>query len=115
MVLANIDILTCDEVQLLADCSQPVFVLEIPTVAQALIARGLLHSIPAICQHSDHRCFILAATGVGRRCMEAWIERHGTEASGSERYDAPVVQVLSAASAVRVESLVTRRPKRNLN
>jgi hypothetical protein len=115
MVLANINILTCDEVQLLADCCQPVFVLEVSVTAQALIARGLLHSLPAVCQHSNHRCFILATTGTGRWYLEAWIERHGNEASDSARYDAPAVQVLSAASAVRAESLVSRRQRRNLN
>ena len=75
MVLAAIDPLVFQEVQLLADCFGPVFVIEIPSVAQALILRGLLRSFPAV--HSNRTCFLLAITETGRSYVETWIEQHG--------------------------------------
>ena len=99
MLLANIDVLTSEEVQLLADCSQAVFVLEIPPVAEMLIQRGLLLRFPAVCQHSSHQCFLLAATESGRLHVDGWIERHGNEASAPAGCVAPAVLTLSAAAA----------------
>jgi hypothetical protein len=75
MVLAAIDPLALREVQLLADCFGPVFVIEIPIVAHALILRGLLRSFPAV--QSNRTCFLLAITETGRSYVETWIEQHG--------------------------------------
>jgi hypothetical protein len=74
MALAAIDPLVSREIQLLADCFGPVFVIEIPIVAHALIVRRLLRSFPAV--HSNRTCFLLAATETGRSCVETWIEQH---------------------------------------
>ena len=87
MVLVDIDVLTSEEVQLLADCSRPVFVLEISTIAEALILRGLLRPFRAVCQQSNRQCFLLAATERGRLYMDAWIEWDGNDASDSAGYD----------------------------
>jgi hypothetical protein len=75
MVLAAIDPLVFDEVQLLADCFGPLFVTEIPIVAEALILRGLLRAFPAL--HRTRTCFLLAITETGRSYVETWIEQHG--------------------------------------
>ena len=72
MVLVDIDVLTSEEVQLLADCFRPVFVLEISTIAEALILRGLLRPFRAVCQQSNIQCFLLAATESGRLYMDGW-------------------------------------------
>ena len=75
MVLAAIDSLVFEEVQLLADCFGPLFVIEIPIVAETLILRGLLQAFPAM--HRTRTCFLLAITGTGRSYVETWIEQHG--------------------------------------
>lgn len=82
MVLAAIDLLTFEEVQLLdeevqllADCFTPVFTTEIPIAAEALILRGLLR---AFAVQEPHACsFLLVITEDGRSQVEAWIEQHG--------------------------------------
>jgi hypothetical protein len=76
MCLAATAVLSCEEVQLLADCSHPLFVLEIPSAAEALMRRGLLRSFGALCQYSDRSCFLLAVTESGRSHVAAWIAQH---------------------------------------
>ena len=83
MRLAENNDLSVQEVHLLANCSQPVFVLEISSVAEGLILRDLVRSFPAVCQHSKRHCYLLAATDKGRRYVEEWIERHVSDASES--------------------------------
>ena len=75
MVLAAIDPLVFDEVQLLADCFGPLFVTKIPIVAEALILRGLLQAFPAV--HTTRTCFLLTITETGRSYVETWIGQHG--------------------------------------
>jgi hypothetical protein len=75
MVLAAIDSLAFEEVQLLADCFGPLFVIEIPIVAETLILRGLLQAFPAV--QKTRTCFLLAITETGRSYVETWIELHG--------------------------------------
>lgn len=75
MVLAAIDALVFEEVQLLADCFGPLFVIEIPIAADTLILRGLLQAFPAV--ERTRTCFRLAITEMGRSYVETWIERHG--------------------------------------
>jgi len=75
MVLAAIDSLVFEEVQLLADCFGPLFVIEIPIVAEALILQGLLQAFPAA--HRTRSCFLLAITETGRTYVQTWIEQHG--------------------------------------
>jgi hypothetical protein len=74
MVLAAIDPLVFEEVQLLADCFGPLFVIEIPIVAETLIPRGLLQAFPAV--HRTRTCFLMAITETGRSYVETWIEQH---------------------------------------
>lgn len=75
MVLAATYPLVLAEIQLLADCFGPLFVTEIPVVADALILRGLLQASPAV--HASRTCFLLAITETGRSHVEIWIGRHG--------------------------------------
>ncbi len=76
MCLAATAVLTCEEVQLLADCSHPLFVLEISSTAEALMRRGLLRSFGALSEYSDRSCFLLAVTESGRSHVAAWIAQH---------------------------------------
>lgn len=75
MVLAAMDPLVFDEIQLLADSFGFLFVIEIPIVADGLILRGLLRAFPAV--HNTRSCFLLAITEMGRSHVETWIEQHG--------------------------------------
>ena len=99
MLLANVDVLTSQEVQLLADCYQAVFVLEISPIAEGLIQRGLLRLFRAVFQTGSRQCFLLAATESGRLYVDGWIERHSNDACTSAGCGAPAVQTLSAAAA----------------
>jgi hypothetical protein len=74
MVLAATDSLVFAEVQLLADCFGPLFVAEIPIVAETLILQGLLQ-VSAV--HTTRTCFLLATTETGRSYVETWIGQHG--------------------------------------
>jgi hypothetical protein len=84
MVLAAIDALVFEEVQLLADCFGPLFVIEIPIVAEALILRGLLQAFPAM--ERTRTCFRLAITETGRSFVETWIELHGKHRHRKEKH-----------------------------
>jgi hypothetical protein len=75
MALAAIDPLCFEGVQLLADCFSPLFVTEIPIVAEALIPLGLLRAFPAI--YRTRTCFFLSITEMGRSYVETWIGQHG--------------------------------------
>jgi len=66
-------VLTLEQVQLLADCIEPVLVLEIPVAAEALMHRGLLISSELTCDQFD--CHVLAVTERGRSYVTAWVER----------------------------------------
>ena len=74
--LADARTLSFEQVQLLADCFEPVLTLQIPTNAQALICKGLLRSFEAICEHSQRPCFLLSATEEGRKFVDRWIGLH---------------------------------------
>jgi hypothetical protein len=65
--------LTVEQVQLLADCIEPVLVLEIPASADMLMHRGLLVSSECICNQGS--CHVLAVTERGRSYVSAWVER----------------------------------------
>jgi len=66
-------VLTLEQVQLLADCIEPVLVLEIPVAAEALMHRGLLVSSEVNCDRLD--CHVLAITEQGRSYVTTWVER----------------------------------------
>lgn len=72
MHLADIGPLSWEDAQLLADCLQPVFVLELTPASESLIQRELLHAFPAICQHSKLACFVLTTTDKGWRHAAAY-------------------------------------------
>ena len=73
MHLADIRLLSREDAQLLADCLQPVFVLELTPISKSLIQRELLHAFPAICQHSQLTCYVLTTTDKGGAYVAAWI------------------------------------------
>jgi hypothetical protein len=65
--------LTLAQVQLLADCIQPVLVLEIPPAAETLIYRGLL--VTSEISLDRLPCHVLAVTERGRSYVTAWVGR----------------------------------------
>ena len=65
--------LTLEQIQLLADCIEPIVVLNIPPAAETLIHRGLLLSSDCNCDQLS--CHILAVTERGRSYVTAWVER----------------------------------------
>jgi hypothetical protein len=65
--------LTLEEIQLLADCIEPVLVLEIPAAAETLIHRGLL--VMSEISRDPLPCHVLAVTERGRLYVTAWVER----------------------------------------
>jgi hypothetical protein len=65
--------LTLEQVQLLADCIEPVVVPEIPAAAELLMNRGLLVSSKVTSDRLS--CYFLAITGRGRSYVTAWVER----------------------------------------
>jgi len=107
MRLANNDVLTSEEVQLLANCSEPVYVPEISTVAEALILRGLVRPFCAVCQHNNRRCFLLVASEKGRLYIQEWIERHGNDSSDSVGNGDPMVQIPSASWVTPLSALAS--------
>jgi hypothetical protein len=72
MSLAN-GFLTLEQVQLLADCVEPVLVLEIPAAAETLIHRGLL--VSSEISRDPVPCHVLAVTERGRSYVTAWVGR----------------------------------------
>lgn len=65
--------LTAEQVQLLADCNEPVLVPEIPKAAEALMDRGLL--VSSNVSYDQFSCYFLAVTQRGRSYVTAWVER----------------------------------------
>ena len=65
--------LTLEQIQLLADCIEPVLVLEVPSAAETLIHRGLL--VTSQISRDPLPCYVLAVTGRGRSYVTAWVER----------------------------------------
>jgi len=65
--------LTLAQIQLLADCIEPVLVLNIPPAAETLIHLGLLVSSDSNCDQRS--CHILAVTERGRSYVTAWVGR----------------------------------------
>jgi len=66
MYLADVAFLSLEEVQLIADGCQPLFVLELTPLIKKLIERGMLCLIHDRCPHSQQSCFVLATTQMGR-------------------------------------------------
>lgn len=66
-------LLTLEQVQLLADCFEPVLVLELPAAAETLIGRGLL--VMSQISLDPLPCHILAVTERGRSYATAWVGR----------------------------------------
>jgi len=56
--------LTLEQIQLPADCIEPLLVLKIPPAAETLIHRGLL--VSSYCNCDQLSCHILAVTKRGR-------------------------------------------------
>jgi hypothetical protein len=61
--------LTPEQLRLLADCIEPVLVLNIPPAAETLIHRGLL--VSSYCDCDQLSCHILAVTKRGRSYVTA--------------------------------------------
>jgi hypothetical protein len=65
--------LTFEQIQLLADCIEPVLVLEIPAAADTLIHLGLL--VTSEISRDPVPCHVLAVTERGRSYVTAWVQR----------------------------------------
>jgi len=65
--------LTLEQIQLPADCIEPLLVLKIPPAAETLIHRGLL--VSSYCNCDQLSCHILAVTKRGRSYVVAWVGR----------------------------------------
>jgi hypothetical protein len=78
MRLAGVDVLTWGEVQLLADCYEPVYVVERPRAVKRLTKRGLLCMFATTWQYSNRTCYVLTVTESGRLYVETWIAQHET-------------------------------------
>ena len=65
--------LTLDQFQLLADCVEPVLVLELPAAAETLIERGLL--VSSQISLDPLPCHVLAITEQGRTCVTSWVKQ----------------------------------------
>jgi hypothetical protein len=76
MRLAAVDVLTSEEVQLLADCHEPVYLAEKPLVAERLMRLGFLCMFTTTWQHSNRTCFVLTAMESGRTYVGRWIAQH---------------------------------------
>jgi len=88
-------LLTLEQVQLLADCIEPVLVLEIPTTAEELLRRGLLISSKVSCD--EFSCYFLAVSKRGRSYVTAWLGRQET----SRRRTGRMLQPPTGFRAVR--------------
>lgn len=78
-------LLTPEEVQMLADCIEPIIVLEVPATAETLIQRGLL--VSAEVSRDQLSCHGLAVTERGRSYVTAWVGRQerSHRQTGTER------------------------------
>jgi len=73
MHLADVCFLRPEEVQVIADSCQPLFVLELTPLIKKLVERGMLRWVPGMCPHSQRSCFVLATTQMGCALIAAWI------------------------------------------
>ena len=80
MHLADRDFLRPEEVQLIADGCQPLFVSELTPLIKKLVERGMLSCIRGTCPGSEQSCFVLATTPMGRSLIAAWILHHSGDA-----------------------------------
>ena len=76
MGLATVDVLTSEEIQLLADCYEPVHLLEKPQAAKRLILLGYLCMYTTTWQYSSRTCLVLTVRESGRSYVETWIAQH---------------------------------------
>lgn len=90
MSLANRGSLRPEDVQLLADGFQPIYVLKLAPSVETLCQRGLLLSVRCGCQRSQRSWFILETTEEGRASVAAWIDQHSEEAPPC---DAPLAEL----------------------
>ena len=65
--------LTLEQIQLLADCIEPVLVIQIPAAAETLVQRGLL--VTSQISVDPLPCHVLAVTERGRSYVTAWVRR----------------------------------------
>jgi hypothetical protein len=85
MDLADIGLLDCRYVQLLADSIQPVYVQKLTPIAEALIQRGLLHSRGVYVSDTECQWLVLETTDNGTAYVARWIEQHRNPARVSGR------------------------------
>jgi len=85
MDLADIGLLDCRYVQLLADSIQPVYVRKLTPIAEALIQCGLLHSRGVYRSDTESRWFVLETTDRGTAYVVRWLEQHRKPAQLSGR------------------------------
>ena len=74
MFLAAANLLSYEQIQLLANCFQPVQVPRITGTSKVLIDRKLGRSFGTISKNK-HKCIFLVATDRGRAYVTAWIRR----------------------------------------
>ena len=101
MYLADIDFLCPEEVQLIADGCQPIFVSELTPLIRKLVERGMLSCVRGMCPGNKQACFVLAATQMGRALIAAWILHHSDDAmQGAEdrEYALEVAQYIADAT-----------------
>lgn len=89
--------LTLEQVLLLADCIEPVLVLEIPAAAEALMHRGLLASSEVTCDQLS--CHALAVTDRGRSYVTAWVERQERSKRPTKRSFGSPIEFLAMGSS----------------
>ena len=81
MHLADVCFLRPEEVQVIADGCQPLFVLELTPVIKKLVEHGMLCWVLGMCPHSQRSCFVLATTQIGRALIAAWILHHSDDST----------------------------------
>ena len=100
---ASTDLLGTEEVQLLADGCQPLFVSKLSPFIKRLVERGLMYWVNGMCPHSQQPCFVLKTTQVGRALIAAWIVHHRDDPKGRLRdceYDSEVRQYIDDATGL---------------
>ena len=80
MHLADIGLLDCQYVQLLADSIQPVYIEKLTPVVGALIQLGLLRSRSVYSPDTKRMWFVLETTDSGTAYVAAWIQQHSNAA-----------------------------------
>lgn len=87
-------LLTLEQVQLLADCFEPILVLDIPAAAETLVDHGLL--VTSQINTDTLPCYALWVTERGRSYVTAWVGRqerggHRTGRNFGGRTGSPVM------------------------